>query len=504
MNEVGGWKRPAQGIFVALLAFVAVMIMASLVMPRVLWGMAAATDLSPGLLALIMFVAVFVSISPNWVETWLTRLGRGTAPAIALALVLMLSSWIGRIRLHWLGDQSIWLRSFQLEDTYHVLEPVSFALMRASANAVREGAILLSVLLGAFFALFTWLLSGELERASPGRRAWLWLMLLFTPQLLFFRGYVESYPLLLLSLILLAWILLRVMRGDSMHWAWSAALVGAAAHVMGTGALPALVYANWRRRRWIAVSGACLLAIVVAVWVLSHRSRWPANFGPLRMTLAVFDLRSAGWEGFLSGRHLLGIANVLLLLGGPLLFTVPCLPWRAWWRAPASRVLVFLIAPGFFALLVVRLILGPVRDWDLFASYLYFMTPALATAWLARSPGNHLPRYSSALLALAFAHSAFWSSVDMDVERGLRRAARLYGQDSIYAPEARARAAEDLAVVERARGNPAGAERWYELATIAMPKHWRYQYNLGSLAQTLGHGEKAKQAFTNAVALRPP
>jgi tetratricopeptide (TPR) repeat protein len=502
----GGW------IVVALGGFVGLSLLACLRMPRALWGLAAAVDLPPwiDLLGALLVVMAFARAFEQGMERGLAALGRGRLAAALVIPAIVIASWLGRIRLHWLGDQAIWLRSLKT-DTYHVLEPASFALVRAAANTwpsrmPGQGAFVVSTILGGLYVFLAWLLSGELEHGSPARRAWLWGMLVFTPQSLFFRGYVESYPFLLVSLMALAWILLRALRGEGMRWAWPIALFATSAHVMAVGALPAVLYTGWRnpRRKWSAFFGCCIVLVLVAAWILANRFRMPAHIGSMRMALAVFDLHEQGWDRFLSPRHLLGFADEILLLGGPLLWITPVLPWRKGLVGRVARCLLLLIAPGLIGILMVRLLLGPVRDWDLFASYLYFMTPALAMAWLARSPGPALPRYSSALLGLACVHSIFWGSVDVDVDRGLRRAERLYGEASRFAPEARGRAAEDLAVAERARGNPAGALHWYELATLAMPKHWRYQSNLGSMAQSLGRGEVARQAFTRAVALSPP
>ena len=495
----------------SLALFVLLVLIASTWAPAGLWGLAAAADLPPWF---VLLGAILVLTSPSsaferGIERGLNALGRRPYAALLVAPPFIIACWLGRIRLHWLGDQAIWIRSFSI-DTYHVLEPASFALVRTSSNLVAspvpgQGAFIISVLFGGVFVLLAWLLAGELERASARRRAWLWGVMVFTPQLLFFRGYVESYPYLLVSLMALAWLLLRALRGKRMLWVWPLTLVAASAHVMGMGALPTVSYVGWQRQRtrWAALGGAGLAGLAILGWILSKQSRLPSQISSMRKALAIFDLSSQGWDRFLSPGHLLGFANEMLLLGGPLLFAAPLLPWRTWSADIRSRCLLLLVAPGVLGLLVVRLLLGPMRDWDLFAAYLYFLTPALATLWLARAPGPGLPRYSGLVLALAFVHSVFWGSVDMDVSRGLKRGERLYGEDSRFAPEARGRAAEDLAVAERLRGNPLGAEHWYEVATHAMPRHWRYQSNLGSMAQSLGHLDKAKEAFERAVALNP-
>jgi Flp pilus assembly protein TadD len=182
------------------------------------------------------------------------------------------------------------------------------------------------------------------------------------------------------------------------------------------------------------------------------------------------------------------------------------LPWPAVWREDRRRLVLLALFPaaGFLGIVFIRLLLAPPRDWDLFASYLYFAIPILGMAWLARSRPPRLPRFSAFLVVLAFLHAFFWGTVDTVSDRGFRRAHRLYGEGSAYSPLARGRAAEELAIAERWRGNLSGAKEWYRLAAASTPGHWRYHQNYGAITRRLGEVDKAAEAFARAVALSPP
>jgi len=165
-------------------------------------------------------------------------------------------------------------------------------------------------------------------------------------------------------------------------------------------------------------------------------------------------------------------------------------------------LLATLALGGLAGLLLIRLSLGALRDWDLFSAYVYFFLPLAGALFLTRT-GSGLPRFSAALLALCLIHSVTWAMVDASPERGLARAAGIYEDGRFVDGEARATAADELAFLARQRGDRADAVRWYGVASQAKPGFWRYHSNRGAMELDLGWTARAESSLTRALELRP-
>jgi len=354
------------------------------------------------------------------------------------------------------------------------------------------------------FLLFTWLLAGELT-GDPRRRLWSWIFLSAVPQSLLFHGYVESYGLLLVALTALAWVGLRAMHEVSPWPVWGAFAVALGAHLQAIAVLPAAWVAT-RRRRWVGpgLAVGLLIAGAAVAWYLIAGAHFPGQEKTAASTLAF--LREAGREGnrFGGRRHLLGVVDVLLANGGPLLLLLPVLAGNRSTETEPRRALflLLLVVPGVAGVVLVRLSLGAIRDWDLFSALLYFLYPLTALLWLRRGATRQLPRLSALVLVLSVLHAAAWVHVDADRGRGLTRAERLCDAD-LFSPTARASTADEFAFLAREAGDHAGAAAWYARAARAAPGNWRFFNNLGTELRRLGKTAEAETAFATAVSQRP-
>jgi hypothetical protein len=325
--------------------------------------------------------------------------------------------------------------------------------------------------------------------------------MLCAPARFLFHGYVESYALLLAALVLCAAAALRGPRSRAGPWAWPAAALAAGAHVMGAGVLPALWAAAAPRGRRMALVGTGAIATGIALWFAAESDTYAAQRKGLRDTLALFDPATS----FLGPRHLGGVANALLANAGPVLAVLFVLPWTAAWRGSRRTLLglALFALPGLAGLGLVRSALGPLRDWDLFAGFLFFLYPLAGWLWL-RGVDAALPRFSAALLTLTLAHTVFWVGVDADAARGEARARRLYGTGERFAPQALALTADEMAFLARTRDDTAAAAWWYGRAGDIQPRNWRYHFNEATMLLPLGRAAEAESALVRSVALDPP
>ncbi|MHB0875926.1 MAG: hypothetical protein ACYC5O_07765 [Anaerolineae bacterium] len=328
--------------------------------------------------------------------------------------------WAARLgHLHW-GDGYIFANAISHPDarlTYSWQSPLDVFLhakLWAAANAawgwdVWTTYAIVSCLAGGLFVFVLVQAVAELAEDTSGRLAGVALFLSLGAMQLFF-GYVESYTILPVCILVFLWYGLRFLTRKGPMWPAAVAL--ALAHGLSPSTLPLslalayLAYRAWRRREAgpdrlaaemaspMLVVGALVLALMTAgghglSYLFSADApgggdgRW---FVPLVQT-------QTRWEHYtmLSWAHLRDFLNEQALVAPFGLLLVAGVFWRERrqriWRQPAVAFLA--IAAGAYLLLsfVWNTDYGGRRDWDLFApASLPLM--ALATYLVSR----YLPR----------------------------------------------------------------------------------------------------------------
>jgi len=289
---------------------------------------------------------------------------------------------------------------------YNLLEPWLVRLQRPGGVPTLTEAGLLSTMVGALTVaiVVTWFVRRAREGTRPAASTAVVAALLLTGAWLqLFFGYVESYALLASTvLIFLVGALDRVEGRGSMLVPFVALVAAIASHPFGLLLVPAFLVlasigpAPERARRMITWTGALVALgglgwLLAMAWPRGADGRSPVEYlSPLRvlrqanlLVLEETDVRDVmGLDSILSWRQLADWFNHLWLTAAPALAVLGGLLFDARGRrsllSPAARVALAAAAVFALARLAMRTILGPMRDWDLFAA-----TGIAVAAWAA-------------------------------------------------------------------------------------------------------------------------
>ncbi|RKX27246.1 MAG: hypothetical protein DRP45_01535 [Candidatus Zixiibacteriota bacterium] len=343
-----------------------------------------------------LFLVVVGLVTPA-VVWWYSRLPhaeRESGPtndrlyAIVAALILslfVLAFYIFRARTHFLGDGYLVLA--KLQEVTHFVQPwqagpflVQQWLYRTLGEITPEGALFvlqfLSVACGAVILLAVAASARFLFSSNRDRLVFLLGMGSGGYMLLFF-GYLENYPLFVLSVVLFVLCGLLALRGVIDWWAIGIPSVLAVLfHPFGVVLLPAAIYAMASRTvvgRWFAARGSKIKwivgSILVVVPVVAFVYLYMTNY-VFRLALVPVFLDRFTVDGYhmFSFKHIADYCNLLLQLlpGLPLLLVAGFfLPVREMFRQPIYRFLLLAAVPCLLAAFVIEPKLGMPRDWDL-------------------------------------------------------------------------------------------------------------------------------------------
>ena len=351
---------------------------------------------------------------------WLIRSRLGVDVIAGIAAVLSVAVfWGARLgHLHW-GDAYIFASAISHPDamlTYSWQSPLDVYLhakLWAAANAawgwdVWTTYALVSCIAGGLFVFVLAQAVTEFVDDGSGRLAAVVLFLSLGSIQLFF-GYVESYTILPVCILLFLWLGLRYLSRKGPLWPAAAAL--AVAHGLSPSTLPLaaallyLAYRAWRRReagldRLVVEVTAPMLVVGLLVLGLMTAGGHGLSYlfaadapggGDARWFVPLLRTQTR-WEHYtmISWPHLRDFLNEQALVAPFGLLLAGGVFWRERrqriWRQPAVAFLA--IAAGAYLLLsfVWNADYGGRRDWDLFAPAAF---PLMALA--AYLVNRHLP-----------------------------------------------------------------------------------------------------------------
>jgi hypothetical protein len=278
---------------------------------------------------------------------------------------------------------------------YNLLEPWLVRWQRPGGVPTLTEAGLLSTLVGALAVavVTTWLVRRAREGTRPAAStAVIAGVLLAGPWIQLFFGYVECYALLAVAVVVFLVAALDRSEGrGGLLVPFLALVLAIAAHPFGLLLVPAFLIlvatgdAKGRIRRVATWTGA-LAVLGVAGWLAA--TLWPRGpdgrspveyLSPLRvlrqanlLALEETGVRDVlGLDSILSLRQAADVLNHLWLTAAPALFVLAALACDRRGRrsllSPAAVVAMAAAVAFLLARAGMRTILGPMRDWDIFA-----------------------------------------------------------------------------------------------------------------------------------------
>ncbi|MBE0644550.1 MAG: hypothetical protein IH600_10765 [Bacteroidetes bacterium] len=363
------------------------------------WGLNAAAWL-PTWMQFVLAAAGILAATPLLYRIFLLKGRMVEAMPVALsavvfALIAGAVFWFARMHTYFLGDGAAYLAEhFRFVRGLPVSEDVLFSTGSAPLTAwpLAQAAKLLwesggalaenpqtvfwisGAIAGTVYVFLVVLFSRRWSESGAERAAFI-AILLFTPGVLFFFGYVEYYTFALVGMLATVFLSMESARGRlAPVWPLFALLVSAAFHLMSLVLLPGVLLAVLAKqekfRMQLTLRNVLLLAAAALVLGGVYYFASGVAFHGSRIILA---LQPFGEEGavqhytLLSWAHLADIVNMLVLTGAPMLAVLPFLR-RKGWDIPELVGLAHVIF-AFFLMLFGYTCFGMARDWDVNAFF---------------------------------------------------------------------------------------------------------------------------------------
>jgi tetratricopeptide (TPR) repeat protein len=477
------------------------------------WGLHFARYLDPGRILVCVAAGAFVART-------IATSGKdfGKHPALSrwlLPTAAFAAFWLLRDRMHFLGDGSVfsevraeWSAWASREPLGHVLAHTIHSVSDSTGIDFHRLFELWSCALGA--VLVAVLAHADRETKSGG---YLLALSLTTGAIQLFFGYIEHYPPVALVTVLLLLEMRRLLdRPRTLLISFGLFVLALFLHLSSVILIPALGFAvlrQWElrtpRARALALvetAGVAVAAFFAWEAIFGNIPHAPSLFGYLGVLLnttqyltgSTHDASSIAPPLF-SARHLLAFLNLQLLL-------VPiALPLaiaglirvgiRKLWSRPWEFSLALASAGYFAAQFLFDPYLGAPRDWDTLA------TGAFPVAFLA---ARLLPdvlesvRARALLIGLAAAHSLAFVLVNATPSSAIARFEEL--------PLAAGQVDFTMGTRALKSGDLPEAGRRFESVVQAAPYSTLGWFSLGMVHERQRDFEKAREAFTRALASR--
>jgi hypothetical protein len=456
--------------------------------------------------------------APDAREAPRRRRKEGTARSLAwLAALLAYGAilYALRIRTHFLGDGIVWLNELIGGVAKPFGEPLATAawmgfagLLRALGQPVGETSLaLLPVACGVAAAVIAWGIVRETVSKPADRRLALALCVTLGVSQLYF-GYIESYPVVCVSILLFLWLAVRRVRGADPGWLAAAALgIAVATHLATMYLVPSYIVAvlhaerSWPRRlAYVAIPAGLAAAFLLAAgstpadWLLPFRT---AAHGLVAARAGTPLAHAYSWTSL---THAADVLNAILLaIPAPAILTtawVVARKGRVWPRSGPHQVLAAAAAAGLLAAGTLSLPVAPAQDWDLTA---VLLLPAGIAGIIAARSLTRTPLVGPALIVFSAASLVAFAGVNADEAAGVARYTTLIGPGSRVTPYGRGYGSSTLSEYFEDRANLTEALRFADLAIDAEPTNPRYWMRAGTILYNQGRYPEACAKLEEAL-----
>jgi tetratricopeptide (TPR) repeat protein len=429
-------------------------------------------------------------------------------PAWTGWLLLLPWAWLlARLatRTLFLGDGQIWLDNVRSGHPDPYSEPLATATWWVYWNILRASGIPFEAATARFLPILCGLLAAPLLygialEITPrgGSRAAAFAVLATLGSMQLYFGYIESYPMVSVAVLVYLWLGLRRARGADSTLAPALALAAAIAfHLSCVYLIPSFFLLAWREKKpvlWRAGMALLPLAGAVATLLLLGYgpSRWAGAFhiaasgvGPGQEPSAM-----ARPYGVVSLEHAADVLNaILLVLPVPLLLLLASTASRAPRESDHPGFLAAAALPGLLLAAALVLPVAPAQDWDLSAILLLPLAVLGAEAGL-RALSLRGRRAAGVTLLGAGALLSF-VLVNAGEDSSLHRYETLVGPGARITAYARGYGNDLLATYDIARRDFPTALQHAQRALDAEPAEARYWVKKGAALFQLGRYDEA-------------
>lgn len=468
------------------------------------------------LLILVACLAPAIALGAGKMVLATGRVAGSTWASFLVALAAGGVFYVFRGGYQFLGDGQLWVELIQLGKSFQHFEPMSSAMVQSTARLLApaspgRAAGLLSVFLGVIWLVATAALCRSLWPEARSRGV-AWLLLLLNPTLLFWFGYVESYPTVHVLQVLFALACIGALRGRLPRLVPALLLgVAIASHLLALLWGVALFVNECsgvdRRRGVIRALALWALSVGVAAALTVAVGGSLKEIGSLLGGERGVAGITGGW--MFSWQHAVDVANQLFLLLAPTTVLVAAAVSRGadvrrLWQDDLFRLAGSLLLGPLVVLAAVPPLIGGARDWDLYAA---LTLPAILMSvrlWFLAAPGSVMAAASlqeaGRAMALALVVTAGWLFTNLHEPTSARRFEVLQRPDGTFTPWAQAHAAEASAVYYRDKNPERELDAWMR-AVAANPHNARYTTSVANTAIKLNRLEQACEMYRRSLEL---
>lgn len=430
--------------------------------------------------------------------------------SLLFALVLIaIIAWVLRDHSHLLGDGLTWIELARTGQRASYSEPLAaaamFGIAPLSGSNVAVGFALLSVACGLLAAVLYYLLARSIASGAPAATATALLFTLGANQLYF--GYVESYPVASVAILIYLWILLRCWRREADPTLAALALsVAIGSHFIAVVLVPSYLLLILRTHKtWVRTTILLGLpaALVATVLALLH---YPVDriFDPLRLVTGTVSSPADRTASLIvnSLRRIPHLMNLCLLVAPlPLLVVLARIATMRPRNTDMETTTVPLLAaaiPASVVAFLLCLFVFPGHDWDLVTMALL---PGIVLAvgggsrWLGKPPWQ----LAAGLTTIGAVSLLAFVLVNADEASAIQRYSALLADDLPLSAHERAYGNERLVKIYTNRREPEKALLYARRALAADSANDRYWANVGSTLYNLKRYEEAIRFYEAAA-----
>ena len=434
-----------------------------------------------GLTALLFASVAFIWMAAARPGSWRPRLRARAIWLLASLGPLAAFFWVLRDRVHLLGDGLTWIEIVKEGSRPLYSEPLAAVAISGVASLNRAAPTtpltVLSIACGLVVAVLYYGIARELAPPGAPRAIATGLFLTLGCNQLYF-GYIESYPIASVAILLYLWVLLRCLAGRlPLAVAALALAVAIGSHFVAVFLVPSFIFLVVRAREsWVRSTILLGLPAVVAVGTLAVlHYPFTAILEPIHF---IAGGRAGMTEWLASALHRIPhLLNLCFLIAPiPLLLILARLVHeRSEPGKTDSKTMALLVAalPGLLAAVALSLFVFPGHDWDLITMTLLpgiVLAVTMGAEYLVSVPGLA----AAGVIGLGAAGLLAFGLVNANESSAVRRYDALLAPDIPLTPHERAYGNERLVKVYTARKNPELALLYAQRAVDSDPANDRY------------------------------